>query len=307
MRYACPGLDLTRATLAACLKYPWLREPGTEGRNKKWGAYRIDSDDFQFARELLPGSARSAEAELMDWADDIAYSVHDIEDFHRCGAIPWHRIFPSDRSPRQRTTAGAPDELAERAGELVERAVNAWYRPPADAEGRLRRAVRRLDTFISGGWAIVIKEPYEGSRDQREALRSLTSALISRYIQALRLRDVGADHDASPVRIEPNSVDEVKILKQITKDYIISNPALLAQQEGQKRIIEALFETLLKDSQDKPANYLPTRLIYLWDRDISRARFAADCVSSLTEAEAVGLCSRLQGRAGGSVLDPIVR
>lgn len=109
------------------------------------------------------------------------------------------------------------------------------------------------------------------------------------------------------MRIEPNSVDEVKILKQITKDYIISNPALLAQQEGQKRIIEALFETLLKDSQDKPANYLPTRLIYLWDRDISRARFAADCVSSLTEAEAVGLCSRLQGRAGGSVLDPIVR
>jgi dGTPase len=161
---------------------------------------------------------------------------------------------------------------------------------PPDAEGRLRRAVRRLDTFISGGWAIVINEPYEGTRDQREALRSLTSALIGRYIQALKLREVGANPNTSSVVIDTQLVDEVKILKQITKDYIIRNPALLAQQEGQK-----------------PPAYLPTRLIYLWGKDIRPPRFVADCISSLTEAEAVGLCSHLHGWSSGSVLDPIVR
>jgi dGTPase len=178
---------------------------------------------------------------------------------------------------------------------------------PPDAEGRLRRAVRRLDTFISGGWAIVINEPYEWTRDQREALRSLTSALIGRYIQALKLREVGANPNTSSVVIDTQLVDEVKILKQITKDYIIRNPALLAQQEGQKRIIELLFQALLNGSQHKPPAYLPTRLIYLWGKDIRPPRFVADCISSLTEAEAVGLCSHLHGWSSGSVLDPIVR
>jgi len=77
----CPGLDLCRATLAACIKYPWLREPGNERRDRKWGAYKIDRDDFIFARALFQHSAKSTEAELMDWSDDIAYSVHDLEDF----------------------------------------------------------------------------------------------------------------------------------------------------------------------------------------------------------------------------------
>jgi dGTPase len=307
VRYESPGLDLTRATLAACLKYPWLREPDTDGRNKKWGAYSPDSDDFQFARELLPGTARSAEAELMDWADDIAYSVHDIEDFHRCGAIPWHRIFPKDRNPRRHTSDGKPTELGDRAEVLVLRARDAWYDAPTDAEGRLRGAVRRLEEFISGGWSIVIDEPYEGTRDQREALRSLTSALISRYIQALKLRDVADRQDESPVTISDQHVDEVKILKQITREYIISNPALVAQQNGQKRIVQSLFVMLMNDSSKGPPQYLPTRLRYLWDDGISIARFAADCIASLTEAEAVGLHGRLHGLASGSVLDPIVR
>jgi dGTPase len=96
----CAGLDLTRATLAACLKYPWFRKPGSPDRSKKWGAYKSEQDDFKFARELFNHSGKTAEAELMDWADDIAYSVHDLEDFHRCGVLPWHRILGGDHAER---------------------------------------------------------------------------------------------------------------------------------------------------------------------------------------------------------------
>ncbi len=136
----------------------------------------------------------------------------------------------------------------------------------------------------------------------------MTSLLIGRYIDKLKLRnhdEIGADGVC--VEIENNFADEIKILKQITSDYIINVPSLAAQQRGHRRIVEQLFEDLYEDSvKDWPA-YLPVRLRYLWAGVDRRARFAADCISSLSEAEALALHSRLRGLASGSVLDPIVR
>jgi dGTPase len=68
------GLNLTRASLNASLKYPWLRELGNEKKGKKWGAYEIDREEFDWVREEHPGSEDrpSVEAQIMDWADDVA-------------------------------------------------------------------------------------------------------------------------------------------------------------------------------------------------------------------------------------------
>lgn len=285
----CDGLDLTRATLAATLKYPWVRDPVDPARSKKWNSYRAEIEDFEFARQGQNHSAKTAEADLMDWADDIAYSVHDLEDFHRCGIIPWHRILGGDQTES-----------------IIDRAKQKWFGAPHDAIGRLREAMRNLDAFIRGGFGSVINEPYIGERHQRQELRNLTSQLIGRYIRAARLQDPGVDGKCVHINLE--EADEVLILKQITRDYIISNPSLAAQQMGQERILRELFEDLLKDAKDGTPRYLPPRLNYL--RKIpgtNAARFAADCIASLTEAEAVALHARLRGLASGSVLDPIVR
>jgi dGTPase len=78
-------LDLTRATLAAVLKYPWFRG-AISGKLDKIGAYETERRDFEFARELYPNSqSKTMEAALMDWGDDITYSIHDLEDFYRAG------------------------------------------------------------------------------------------------------------------------------------------------------------------------------------------------------------------------------
>jgi dGTPase len=284
----CKGLDLTRATLAACLKYPWFRDPSTEGRSKKWGAYQTQREDFEFAREFFEHNVKTPEADLMDWADDIAYSVHDLEDFHRCGILPWHRIF------------------GDQSEQIVRRAADNWFGKPTDAAGRLREALRSLEGFLKGSFAELIYEPYEGARHQRQQLRTMTSQLIGRYIHAARLRE--PDETGKSVTISSGEEEEVLILKQITRDYIINNPSLAAQQKGQERIIRTLFNDLLEGSRDGPPRYLPPRLRYLWDEAKSQpARFVADCIASLTEAETVALHNRLQGTSSGSVLDPIVR
>jgi dGTPase len=84
------GLDLTRATLAAILKYPRVHERGTS----KYGVYTTERSTFEFARAAttMAGTTASIEAQIMDWADDITYCVHDIEDFYRAGRIPLDRL-----------------------------------------------------------------------------------------------------------------------------------------------------------------------------------------------------------------------
>ncbi|MEO1341880.1 MAG: dGTP triphosphohydrolase, partial [Cyanobacteria bacterium J06635_13] len=82
------GLNLTRATLNAVLKYPWLRSPDTTSkRYRKYGVYDLDIEAFSFTREAA-NDRQSIEASIMDFADDITYSVHDLEDFYLAGLIP---------------------------------------------------------------------------------------------------------------------------------------------------------------------------------------------------------------------------
>jgi dGTPase len=284
-----PGLNLTRATLAACIKYPWLRDLNHHKKKKKWSVYSTEKKEFEFAREFFDDDEQSAEAHLMDWADDIAYSVHDIEDFHRCSAIPWTRIV---RDARTRN-------------DIVRGAVEGWYNAPEDAVELLEQSYDDLLAFLLP-FVEFLALPYEGKREQRQQLRTLTSQLIDRYINAASLIDAG-----SGIEVKQQELREVKLLKQITRDFILSNGSLIAQQRGQAKIITFLFSeivTEMRETKFTPPSFLPVRMSELWPlADNSTSRFAADCVASLTEREATRLYARLSGSAVGSVLDPIVR
>jgi len=281
-----PGIDMTRATLAACLKYPWMR--GKSGKKSvKWSAYSSEKDDFKFARKFHNHEEKTLEAELMDWADDVAYSVHDLEDFHRCNALPWQRVF------------GEKDRLIEHA---------AGPQATKAEKTKLAKAYKRLQDFLEGTYSSLLREPYEGTRLQREQLRRMTSQLIGRYIRAISINPDNAANKA--VVFNDEWLNEVRILKQITRDYIIGSPMLAAQQHGQKRILTELFEALWKgyDASTGYPDFLPIRLRFLADvENTSRVRFVADCIASLSESEAIALHARLCGSVTGSVLDPIVR
>jgi dGTPase len=176
-----PGLDLTRATLAACLKYSWFRDrDGHSRKTTKWGAYRTDSEDFTFARfNIDDDESKTAEAELMDWADDIAYSVHDIEDFHRCNAIPWREILSE-----------------EGRNKLVESAAGKNEKDKSKNTASLEQAHANLKSLIEGTAGNLINEPYEARQDQRRLIRVMTSQLIGHFVTSTRVRVPGGTNRA---------------------------------------------------------------------------------------------------------------
>jgi dGTPase len=120
---AFPGLNLTRGTLQALLKYPWTysrrpKDPShSSGRKPKWGVYDCDGGTLEQITGDDSGGpfSKSAEAEMMDWADDMTYSVHDVEDFFRAGLIPIHLLksydLGSGKEPRNRQRSDREERM----------------------------------------------------------------------------------------------------------------------------------------------------------------------------------------------------
>lgn len=288
-----PGLNLTRATLNALLKYPWTRQ--SEGYEKeKYGLYHSEKEHFDFARGLQPpgDKRKSPEAEIMDWADDITYAVHDAEDFYRARLIPLDRLASlDDKSERQRFFDGMykRPELARQMG--------------TNSRPELEEAFKIVAT------AFPISEPYTGSREHRSRLRDFSSNLIGLFVNAIELR-IPANQNLGFVEINDLQRLQVRILKALTWFYVIYNPALATQQYGQRRIVRQLFEIFgnaAVATKEEDRNIIP----FAFQDEISDnkgnlaalTRIVADMVSGMTEQGLVKLYRRLTGIDMGSILD----
>ena len=162
------GLNLTRATLDATLKYPWFGEPGT-----KFGAYAEDAEVFGWIRQGAPDRRPCLEAQVMDWADDVAYSVHDMEDGFHAGLITFKNLkSPTERAEVSRTAiAYCPDGVTE--SELTE----------------LLEALLALDIWPAS---------YDGGPATVAALKNLTSELIGRFCVAAQQATLAVASESAP-------------------------------------------------------------------------------------------------------------
>lgn len=292
------GLNLTRATLNAVLKYPWAR--GTAGKkNRKWGAYQTEEQEFKFARALhSPGDEeQSLEASIMDWADDITYSVHDLEDFFRARLIPVH-ILVSDQNERNRFYLATADRL---------------NRQEAMSNTDFEQHVKAFDPFLD---SIPLSDSYKGTHEQRSALRTFTAGLIARYVTRTTLAD---DQVRIRLDVAAGFKREVKMLKQLTWHYVIDNPALATQQYGQRRVIKDLFKILrevasseayrhvLPASSREQVEHTFKTVSGTEERERALTRIIVDLIASMTERHAIEMHRRLTGVSLGSALDHVSR
>ena len=175
------GLNLTNKTLAGMLKYPWTSTGPTDPRIKvggKWGAYESEREEFEWARARasVPPNVQTLEAEIMDWADDVTYAVHDVDDFYRAGIIPLERL----------ATDGA--ELDRFLASLTEEDGTTPRNKFANSGLKNDDLAEAADFLFGRGGVLSGVRAYDGSHRQRATLRQFGSFAITRYINGFSVR-----------------------------------------------------------------------------------------------------------------------
>jgi dGTPase len=280
------GLNLTRATLDAALKYPWLPEPVqaadpapenvTLHLPVKYGVYQSDRAAFEWIRAGAPGRRRCLEAQVMDWADDVAYSVHDVEDGLQAGLVSLKNL--RDRSERARVAAVA----------LTHYCSPEWAVTAAELETVFAEFMR-LDCW---------PRSFDGGPASLVAAKNLTSELVGRLCQAA---EDGTRLAAGPDPLSRYAADlvvprrqllECALLKAVAAHYVMTREDAVAQQAREREVIT---ELALAVERGAPATLDPV-FQPAWDGaadDQERHRVVIDQLASLTDISALAWHDRL--------------
>ncbi len=263
VKVAGAGLNLTRAALDAACKYPWPRREGTA----KFGVYADDAPVFRWLRTGAPDRVRSSEAQVMDWADDVAYSVHDYEDGVHAGQIDPARI----------------------DADAVVAAARDAYLPAVEAD------------TLHAAWTGLTRHPgwlrrYDGGPGDTAALKDLTSRLIGRFCSAA-IDATQAAHDGPLTRyaadlVVPDRVrTESALLKAVALDLVMRTPHRVALQGRQRELLAELAAAIA----DQAPGSLDRLLRPAWAAadDAGKLRVVADQVAGLTDASALAWHARL--------------
>lgn len=286
------GLNLTRASLDAATKYPWTRadaERAATGRptgaaraHLKFGVYADDAPVFRWLRDGRPGVVRCIEAQVMDFADDVAYSVHDVEDAVVGGALDL-RVLTD------------PAVLLELAAVCRAR----YVADVTDAE----LAAARDDLTGPAWWP---RLPYDGTRRALAGLKDVTSRLVGRFTGAA-LDATGAAVDATgaalPVTryaadlvVPRETAVAIALLKSLAARFVMDAPEHVARRERQREVLLGLCGALSAGEPDLLEPPFAADLAAAPD-DGARLRVVVDQVASLTDVSALVWHGRLLGGA----------
>ncbi|MEU4219915.1 dGTP triphosphohydrolase [Actinoplanes sp. NPDC026623] len=332
------GLNLTAATRAAILKYPWTRrtdptphprhlDPPPRGAaappddpdsgSLKFGAYSTEIEDMVQARLPFAGRVadwqQTAEASVMDTADDIAYAIHDLEDVHRVGVLQQGAVAAELMAWQRSAFRDVPDEeLASsqrRAGGAIEALRRQLHRKDGwvSDDDAFAAAVEQVRAELVDG---LLGAPFDGSLEAEAQVAAFSATWTRRLVESIEVTEAPAVRSGH-VLLAPAQWHEVQVLKFVQNTFVLARPDLALHQRGQARLLGSLVEALLAWLADPDeTERLPRRirdLVELAEAELpagtadrltrARGRAVIDFVAALTDSQAVALMEALSGRS----------
>jgi len=268
------GLNLTRATLDATLKYPWPARPG----QVKFGVYADDAEVFAWIRNGAPPEKLCLEAQLMDWADDVAYSVHDLEDGLQAGLI---------------TLAALRDPAEQKA--VAALTADEYCAPGSATVDELCEVFAGLVALPC--WPLA----FDGGLESLAGLKNLTSELIGRFCSSSQAATLGARPPGVPLAryaadlVVPRQQRlECALLKGVTAQYVMARAGAAQYQARERELIAELAAAVLAGAPGAlDPVFQPVYAAAGSDQD--RLRVVVDQISSLTDTSAIAWHGRLCG------------
>ena len=274
------GLNLTRAALDATCKYPWPAELAVidsgADRSSKFGVYQDDMQVFEWMRAGSPEGKKCIEAQIMDFADDVAYSVHDFEDAIVSGFINLEEVA----------------SLSQRDYLLSQ--IKAWAGDQLSVE-QLDQALARLQA--SQYWP----SEFDGSTRALASLKNLTSAMIGAFVSRVTDATMANASSVTLTRYRANVVEtpevlaEISVLKGLVSVFLMSHESRRPFYEWQRAILKELADALL-NREGVGLDQVCQSAWMLAQTDIERKRVIVDQVALLTDQSALAMHDKLVTR-----------
>ena len=272
------GLNLTRAALDAATKYPWPQggHP-SDPTSPKFGVYADDTPVFHWFRRGAPAYRKCFETQVMDWSDDVAYSVHDVEDGLHAGYLDPNAL------------------LADPERREIFALAASRYAPADTEEDELAEA---LDRLLDQEWW---PHGYDGTAPAQARLKDATSQLIGRFCLGAESATRAA-YGTGPLtryhadlRVERGVRLECAVLKAVADRFVMQRPDQERLRAEQRVVLAELAHALLLRAPDGLDPQF--RAIYAQAGDeAARVRAVVDQIACLTDASARTLHARLRPR-----------
>ena len=264
------GLNLTRATLDAATKYPWA----FDGKNPKFGFYEEDKEIFDWVRLNAKSQTKVFEAQVMDIADDIAYSVHDIED----------AIYGQHFSP---LALDSEPEFKE-----VVKLAATEYATEID-EDNLNKA---LNSLIKQSWWV---KSFTANQVEMAALKNMTSHLIGKFTEEIEQATKAGNKAENFTRYNANLIvpletkAQIAVLKAVVNLFVMQRKGAAENYAKEQDLILNIVDGLQNNPQK-----LDPQFKHQFDNAGSSKeakRAVIDQVASLTDSSARRLAQEFVG------------